>query len=73
MTKLFIENLKNPSVRFEVESFDKETKVGVLKGNYGARFTRNLSKESLSKFGYRVVKVEVPDGEADSPKPKKKT
>lgn len=56
--KLFIESLKNPEVRFEVESFDRETGVGVLLGNFGARFTRNLSKDSLAKFGYKVIKVQ---------------
>ena len=68
--KLFIENLKNPKVRFEVESFDKETKVGILKGEYGARFSRNLSKEALAKYGYKVVRVE---DEKEIPHPKKKT
>ncbi|HEX6825821.1 MAG TPA: hypothetical protein VF077_05825 [Nitrospiraceae bacterium] len=68
---LYIENLKNPKVRFKVISYDKETGVGTLEGEYGARFTRPLGKEQLSRFGYKVVKVEEPTDEGDKPAPKK--
>lgn len=55
---IYLENLKNPSVRFKVVSYDKETKQAKLKGGYGAEFTRDISKPSLAKFGYKLVKTE---------------
>jgi len=68
---LYIENLKNPKVRFKVISYDAETGVGLLEGEYGARFTRPLGKEQLSRFGYKVVKVDEDPAEEDKPTPKK--
>jgi len=56
---VYVENLKNPTVRFEVLSYDKETKVAKLLGEYGTEFSRELSKESMAKFGYRIVKSET--------------
>jgi len=66
-TVLYIENVKNPKVRFKVLKFNKDTGQGTLEGEYGAQFTRNLRKESLTQYGYKVVKVD----EEEKP-PKKK-
>lgn len=75
---IYLENLKDPDVRFKVMSYDKETKVAKLKGGYGAEFSRDISKASLAKFGYKIVKseaelplVSAPKVKA-APKPKKK-
>ena len=64
--QLLIQNIKNPKVTFRIVSFDPDTKLGILEGEYGGRFTRNLSKESLTTFGYRVVKA---DEAAPAPAP----
>lgn len=56
---VYVENVKDPSVRFRVKSYDKETKMGTLEGEFGAEFSRSLSKADLAKFGYRLVKSEV--------------
>lgn len=56
---VYLENVKNPTVRFEVVAYDKETKTAKLKGEYGAEFSRDVSKESLAKFGYKLVKSET--------------
>lgn len=55
---IYLENIKNPDIRFKVMSYDKETKQAKLKGGYGAEFTRDISKVSLEKFGYKLVKTE---------------
>lgn len=66
-TALYIQNIKNPKTRFKVLKFDKETGIGTLEGEYGGTFTRNLTKAALTQFGYKVVKVEVPDEEETVP------
>lgn len=70
---IYVENLKNPDVRFKVMSYDKATKIAKLKGEYGAEFTRDISKEALEKFGYKLVKSEneLPLMSAPKPKPPK--
>jgi hypothetical protein len=74
---LYAENIKNPNLRFEVIEYDKETKMGKLRGEYGAEFTRELSKEAMKKFGYKIVQSEtklpltVPPEPKASPKKKK--
>jgi len=64
--QLLIQNVKNPKVTFKVVAYDPATGIGTLEGEYGGQFTRNLSKESLSKYGYRVIRGE------DTPDPAKK-
>ena len=56
---IYIENIKTPEIRFKVESYDKESKIGKLRGGYGAEFSRGLSKEELARYGYRIVKSET--------------
>lgn len=56
---VYIENIKNPNIRFKVNKYDKETKLGTLEGEYGAVFSRDLSKASLEKYGYKLVKSDV--------------
>jgi hypothetical protein len=60
MMHVYLENLKNPTVRFEVVSYDKATHTAKIKGEYGAEFSRDVSKEALAKYGYRIVKSEKP-------------
>jgi hypothetical protein len=69
---VYIENLKDPSVRFRVVEYDKESKMGKLEGEYGAKFSRDLSKASLAKFGYKIVKSEKQLALVSSPKAREK-
>ena len=57
---VYLENKTNPSIRFEVLTYDKATKVATVRGQYGAEFTRDISKEALEKYGYHIVKSEAP-------------
>lgn len=53
--RVYIENIANPAVRFEVMEYNKETGAGKLRGGYGTVITRNISKAELTKRGYRLV------------------
>jgi hypothetical protein len=55
---IYLQNVKVPTIRFEVMSFDKATMTAKLKGEYGAIITSDVSKESLEKRGYKFVKSE---------------
>jgi hypothetical protein len=65
---VYIENVANPEVRFQVMEYDKETGAGKLRGGYGSVITRNISKAELTKRGYRLVTS--PDELPLTPKPK---
>lgn len=56
---VYVEHIKNPTIRFKVVAYDKETKTARLKGEYGAEFSRDMSKEAMAKYGYKVVRSEV--------------
>jgi hypothetical protein len=55
---VYIENVKTPTIRFEVLAYDKTTKVARLRGEYGAEFDRNIGKDVLEKYGYKIVQSE---------------
>lgn len=57
---VYVQNVKNPGVRFEVLEYDNETKIGKLQGGFGAKFSRNISKPELEKYGYKIVQSEEP-------------
>jgi adenine specific DNA methylase Mod len=57
---VYIESIKNPAVRFEVLEYDKETKIGKLRGGFGTVITRDISKDELVKRGYKIIKSETP-------------
>lgn len=46
------------NLRFEILKYDPETHIGLLIGEMGISFESNLSKEALTKYGYKVVKEE---------------
>lgn len=70
---IYVENVKDPSVRFQVVSYDKDTKQGKLKGEFGSEFTRDLSKPALDRYGYKLIRSEqeLPLVSAPVPKAKK--
>ena len=46
------------NLRFEILKYNSETKIGLLIGEMGIEFESDLSKEALTKYGYKVVKEE---------------
>lgn len=57
--KLWLESTKGGVVkRFEVLSYDPETKKGIVIGEVGTKFETDMAKETLIKYGYKVVKGE---------------
>lgn len=57
--KLYLESTKGGVVkRFEVLSYDAETKKGIVIGEVGTKFETDMAKETLVKYGYKVVKGE---------------
>lgn len=60
--KLFVQSTLDSERRFEVLSFNPETKKGMLKSvRYGSEFDADLSKEWLIKNGYKLVRIEEED------------
>lgn len=55
---VYIESIKNPSLRFKVLEYDANTKHGTLMGGFGVTFSRNISKEELQLRGFKIVKSE---------------
>lgn len=57
--KLFVQSLKDAEIKFEVLTYDPETKRGKIKScRYGSVFEEDLSKEYLDKLGYKRIKEE---------------
>jgi len=58
--KLFLESTREQTrgKRYEVLSYDPETQKGVVKGEHGSQFETDMKKETLVKYGYKVVKSE---------------
>jgi len=57
--KLWLESTKGEVVkRFEVLSYNPETKKGIVIGEVGTKFETDMAKETLVKYGYKVVKGE---------------
>ncbi len=57
--KLWLESTKGNVVkRFEVLSYDPETKKGIVIGAVGTKFETDMAKETLIKYGYKVIKEE---------------
>lgn len=53
--KLYLHSIHpcNRNLEFEILKFDKETRMGVIRGEFQP-FKTNLSKEALLKSGWRV-------------------
>jgi len=54
-TKYILQSTKPGGPCFDILSYDPETKTGKLKGTLGAEFEHDMSKEHLTKYGYKVV------------------
>ncbi len=55
--KVYLESTKGTGTRFEVLSYDPETKKGRVIGMMGKEFSADMSKDNLLKTGYKVIKV----------------
>lgn len=58
--KLYLQSTKpgQEAKRFEVLSYDPETKKGIVVGSVGTKFETDMAKETLVKYGYKVVRSE---------------
>jgi hypothetical protein len=71
--RVYVQSTKNPELRFEVVTYDSASKTATLRGEFGAQFTRDMSKASLQKYGYEIVESETPLPLTAPPKVKKPT
>lgn len=53
--KFFLESTKSPGLMFEIVKLDRSTMRAQLLGGTGVTFERCITKESLDRFGYKVV------------------
>ncbi len=56
----YLESTKAAGLRFKIVELDRQTMQAKLLGETGVPFARDISKESLEKYGYKVVKVDEP-------------
>lgn len=57
--KLWLESTKEGTTkRFQVLNYNPETKKGLVLGEMGTEFETAMDKETLVKYGYRVIKEE---------------
>jgi hypothetical protein len=58
--KLYLESTREQTKgkRYAVLSYDPETKKGIVQGEQGSKFETAMDKETLVKYGYKVVKSE---------------
>ena len=68
---VYVESINNPSVRFEVVTYDKASGMAKLRGAFGAEFTRCISKADLKKYGFKVLSSEKELPLGDRPGAKK--
>lgn len=71
---VYVESVKNSAIRFEVLEYDKESKLGKLKGGFGTVISRNISKPELERLGYKLIQSETalpltppPKGKGEAP------
>ena len=55
--KIYLESTKGTGMRFEVLTYNPETKKGRIIGAVGKEFSADMSKENLTKTGYKVIRV----------------
>jgi hypothetical protein len=57
--KIYLESTRSGTTkRFEVLNYNAETKKGVVLGEMGTEFETAMDKETLVKYGYKVIKGE---------------
>ena len=55
--KLYLESTREQTKgkRYLVLSYDPETQKGQVQGEHGSKFETDMRKETLVKYGYKVV------------------
>lgn len=54
----YLESTMAKGLRFKILKLDKTTMRAELQGGTGVPFERDISAETLKKYGYQIVKVE---------------
>lgn len=54
----FLESTKAQGLRFKINKLDKTTMRATLQGDTGVPFERDISQETLDKYGYKIVRVD---------------
>lgn len=62
----FLEHTTHKGLRFKIVKLDKATMKATLLGDTGVPFDRDISEDSLKKFGYAIVKREAPQQESSN-------
>lgn len=53
----YLVSTKAPNLRFKIVELDKHTMRAKLQGDTGVPFERDISQETLDKFGYRIERL----------------
>lgn len=56
----YLESTKAKGLRFKIVTLNKETMRATLQGDTGIPFDRDISQDTLEKYGYRIIKVDEP-------------
>jgi hypothetical protein len=56
----YLVHTKVQNLKFKILELDKDTMHAKLLGDTGVPFERDISQESLDKFGYRIEKIAKP-------------
>lgn len=54
----YLESTRAKGLRFKILKLDKATMRATLQGDTGVPFDRDISGDTLAKYGYKIVKVE---------------
>lgn len=54
----YLESTKARGLKFKILKLDKSTMRATLQGDTGVPFDRDISSDTLAKYGYKIVKVE---------------
>jgi len=57
--KMYLQHSTKKEARYEILSFNQETKIAKLKGQYATLFEQPLTKERMEKYGYTIVKETI--------------
>lgn len=58
----YLQHTKEANLRFKIVKLNTATKQATLQGPTGVPFDRDISEESLAKYGYTVVQREEEPG-----------
>lgn len=63
----YLVSTTSPGLRFKIVSLDKATQRATLLGDTGAPFERDISEEVLTKYFYKIERIDdapIPAGQA---------